>query len=175
MQPEDQPRVPVISSDGQPLMPCRPKRARVLLRDGRAEKTWINGNFAIRMTDRTRDESTVHEMTLGITPGSKVTGFAITQDQDETQERRVIHAMELEHIGHQISIQLQKRTSNRKNRRFPAPVQKNPASITGVNPRAPCLPPYGTTWIRSTSGPGLSPSSIPSPTSGSPPPGSTSS
>ena len=117
MQPEDQPRVPVISSDGQPLMPCRPKRARVLLRDGRAEKTWINGNFAIRMTDRTRDESTVHEMTLGITPGSKVTGFAITQDQDETQERRVIHAMELEHIGHQISIQLQKRTSNRKNRR----------------------------------------------------------
>ena len=117
MQPEDQPRVPVISSDGQPLMPCRPKRARVLLRDGRAEKTWINGNFAIRMTDRTRDESTVHEMTLGITPGSKITGFAITQDQDETQERRVIHAMELEHIGHQISIQLQKRTSNRKNRR----------------------------------------------------------
>ena len=117
MQPEDQPRVPVISSDGQPLMPCRPKRARVLLRDGRAEKTWVNGNFAIRMTDRTRDESTVHEMTLGITPGSKVTGFAITQDQDETQERRVIHAMELEHIGHQISIQLQKRASNRKNRR----------------------------------------------------------
>ena len=117
MQPEDQPRVPVISSDGQPLMPCRPKRARVLLRDGRAEKTWINGNFAIRMTDRTREESTVHEMTLGITPGSKVTGFAITLDQDETQERRVIHAMELEHIGHQISIQLQKRASNRKNRR----------------------------------------------------------
>ena len=56
-------------------------------------------------------------MTLGITPGSKITGFAITQDQDETQERRVIHAMELEHIGHQISIQLQKRASNRKNRR----------------------------------------------------------
>ena len=50
MQPEDQPRVPVISSDGQPLMPCRPKRARVLLRDGRAEKTWVNGNFAIRMS-----------------------------------------------------------------------------------------------------------------------------
>ena len=117
LKPKDQPRVPVISSDGQPLIPCRPKRARVLLRYGRAEKTWINGNFAIRMTDRTRDESTVHEMTLGITPGSKVTGFAITQDQDETQERRVIHMMELEHIGHQISTQLGKRASNRKNRR----------------------------------------------------------
>lgn len=117
MQPKNQPRVPVISSDGQPLIPCRSKRARVLLRDGRATKTWLNGNFAIRMTDRTRDESTVPEMTLGITPGSKVTGFAVTQDQDETQERQVVHTMELEHIGHQISIQLGKRTSNRRNRR----------------------------------------------------------
>ena len=117
LKPEDQPRVPVISSDGQPLIPCRPKRARVLLRDGRAEKTWVNGNFAIRMTDRTREESTVPNMTLGITPGSKVTGFAITLDQDETQERRVIHAMELEHIGHQISTQLSKRASNRGKRR----------------------------------------------------------
>ena len=117
MQPEEQLRVPVISSDGHPLIPCRPKRARVLLRDGRADKTWLNGNFAIRMTDRTRAESNVPEMTLGITPGSKVTGFAVTQDQDETQERRVVHALELEHIGHRISIQLRKRASNRKNRR----------------------------------------------------------
>ena len=123
LKPEDQPRVPVISADGQPLIPCRPKRARVLLRDGRATKTWVNGNFAIRMTDRTRDESTVPEMSLGITPGSKVTGFAVTKDQDETQdqdetrERRVVHAMELEHIGHRISTQLKKRASNRRNRR----------------------------------------------------------
>ena len=116
MQPESQPRVPVISADGLPLIPCRPKRARVLLRDGRARKTWVNGNFAIRMLDRTLEESTVPEMTLGITPGSKVTGFAITQDQDETQERRIIHAMELELIGHIISMQLSKRAGNRGNR-----------------------------------------------------------
>ena len=117
MQPENQPRVPVISTEGLPLIPCRPKRARVLLRDGRATKTWINGNFAIQMTDRTRAESVVPETTMGITPGSKLTGFAITLDRDETQERRVIHAMELEHIGHRISMQLQKRASNRRNRR----------------------------------------------------------
>ena len=123
MQPEDQlvlpaqPRVPVISDDGHPLIPCRPKRARVLLRDGRAEKTWVNGNFAIRMNDRTRDESEVPEMTLGITPGSKTTGFAITLDQDETQERRVVHAIELELIGHRISKDLRKRANHRGNRR----------------------------------------------------------
>ena len=117
MQAESQPRVPVISADGLPLIPCRPKRARVLLRDGRATKSWLNGNFAIRMNDRTRDESEVPEMTLGITPGSKVTGFAVTLDRDETQDRRVVHAMELELIGHIISMQLSKRAGNRKNRR----------------------------------------------------------
>ena len=82
MQPENQPRVPVISSDGFPLIPCRPKRARTLLEQGKAIKTWVKGNFAIRMIDRTRAESNVPEMTLGITPGSKVTGFAVTEDQE---------------------------------------------------------------------------------------------
>ena len=115
--PENQPRVPVISSDGYPLIPCRPKRARILLEQGQAIKTWVRGNFAIRMTNRDRAESTVPEMTLGITPGSKTTGFAVTQDQDETQERRVIHVMELELIGHQISMKLRGRATHRRTRR----------------------------------------------------------
>ena len=117
MQPEEQPRVPVISADGHPLIPCRPKRARVLLEQGKAVRAWVKGNFAIRMTERTRAESNVPEMTLGITPGSKVTGFAVTQDQDETQERRVVHAMELELIGHTISMKLSQRADHRRNRR----------------------------------------------------------
>ena len=97
-KPENQPRVPVISSDGLPLIPCRPKRARVLLEQGKATKAWIKGNFAIRMTDRTRAESNVPEMTLSITPGSKTTGFAVTEDQenqDETPERQVVQMIEL--------------------------------------------------------------------------------
>ena len=117
MQPENQPRVPVISSDGFPLIPCRPKRARTLLEQGKAIKIWVKGNFAIRMIDRTREESNVPEMTLGITPGSKVTGFAITEDQKQTQERRVVQVMELEHVGHTISLKLQKRAGHRGNRR----------------------------------------------------------
>ena len=59
MQPEEQPRVPVISADGHPLIPCRPKRARVLLEQGKAVRAWVKGNFAIRMTERTRAESNV--------------------------------------------------------------------------------------------------------------------
>ena len=78
------------------------------------------------MTDRTRAESTVQEMTLGITPGSKVTGFAITEDQDEIQERRAVHAMELEIIGHTISMKLGKRADHRRKRRSPAAVPETP-------------------------------------------------
>ena len=120
MHQPTQPRVPVISSDGHPLIPCRPKRARLLLRDGRATRMWVKGSFAIRMTDRTRAESNVPEMTRGITPGSRTTGFAVTQDQ-ETQEgqhsRRVVHAMELELIGHPISMKLTRRAAFRRTRR----------------------------------------------------------
>ena len=112
---ENQPRVPVISSDGYPLIPCRPRRARTLLRDGKATRVWVRGNFAIRMTGRDRAGSTVPEMTLGITPGSKTTGFAVTKDEDD--DRRVVHAMELELIGHRISMKLRRRASLRRSRR----------------------------------------------------------
>ncbi len=82
MHQKTQPRVPVISSDGHPLIPCRPKRARRLLKEDRAIKMWVKGIFAIQMTDRTRAESNVPEMTLGITPRSRTTGFAVTQEAE---------------------------------------------------------------------------------------------
>ena len=123
MQSETQPRVSVLSQDGHPLVPCRPKRARILLREGRATRTWIRGNFAIRMTDRNREESNVPGLTLGITPGSKTTGFTVTRDQDELrdqdklQNRRVVHPMELELVGHRISMKLSRRAAFRRTRR----------------------------------------------------------
>ena len=120
MHQSTQPRIPVISSDGHPLISCHPKRARTLIRDGRAAKTWVKGIFAIQMTDRTREESNVPEMTLGITPGSKTTGFAVTQETETSegqQSRRVVHAMELELIGHRISMKLTRRAAFRRTRR----------------------------------------------------------
>lgn len=33
-------RVPVVAANGTPLMPCKPAKARKLLRDGKAIKKW---------------------------------------------------------------------------------------------------------------------------------------
>ena len=46
--------VPVISSTGKPLMPCRPAYAKALLKSGRAQKKWFRGIFAM-MLNQARD------------------------------------------------------------------------------------------------------------------------
>ena len=43
--PSKQRWVPVVSSTGLPLMPCRPVRARKLVQRGRAVKRWKNRLF----------------------------------------------------------------------------------------------------------------------------------
>ena len=174
MQSETQPRVSVLSQDGHPLVPCRPKRARILLREVRATRAWIRGTFAIRMTDRTREESNVPGLTLGITPGSRTTGFAVTQDQDKLQNRRVVHPMELELVGHRISMKLSRRAAFRRTRRSRLRYRK-PRFDNRSKPKGWLPPSSNTTWTGSPAGPGPSPNCIPSPGFGSPPRSSTSS
>ena len=48
--------VPVLSSTGQPLMPCHPARARELVRKGKATKACFKGVFHIRLTQRDTGE-----------------------------------------------------------------------------------------------------------------------
>ena len=74
-------RVPVIHKDGTPLMPCKPAKARKLLRDGKATKHWTKeGPFYIRLTWN----STKHRqpMCLGLDPGAKFDGYAVLTDQE---------------------------------------------------------------------------------------------
>ena len=69
--------VPVLdTTDGRPLMPTRPSRARRLVRQGRAEKLWVKGVFCIRMTDISADdpEVVVDGVELNIDPGARATG-----------------------------------------------------------------------------------------------------
>lgn len=42
-------RVPVISVDGKPLSPTKPKKARAMLEGGVAKKIFIDGHFALQM------------------------------------------------------------------------------------------------------------------------------
>ena len=69
--PTNQNTVPVLDSDGSPLMPSRPSRARRLMRQGRAKKLWRKGVFCVQMTDvSVEDEETVVDgVQLNIDPG----------------------------------------------------------------------------------------------------------
>jgi len=72
-------RVPVIHKDGTPLMPCKPAKARKLLRDGKATKHWTKeGTLYIQLTwDSTKH---LQDMCLGIDPGAKFDGYAVLTD-----------------------------------------------------------------------------------------------
>lgn len=73
--PSEQRWVPVVSSIGAPLMPCRPVRARKLVQRGRAVKRWKNRLFYIQMLDLTEERT--QPVAIGIDPGSKMEGYTV--------------------------------------------------------------------------------------------------
>ncbi len=102
----------VLSSDGQPLDPCHEARARKLLKAGRAA-VWRTYPFTIRLKNRTRAESVVHNHWLKLDPGSLITGIAIVQEDTD----RVVFAAELTHRGQAIRDALIARRAVRWSRR----------------------------------------------------------
>ncbi len=62
----------VINQNGHPLMPCKPAKARKLLRDGKAIVVH-RSPFTIKLLWDCEEQ--VQEVTLGIDKGSHVTGF----------------------------------------------------------------------------------------------------
>src|SRR6266511_5579796 len=102
----------VLSSDGQPLDPCHEARARKLLKAGRAA-VWRTYPFTIRLKNRTRAESVVHNHWLKLDPGSLITGIAIVQEDTD----RVVFAAELTHRGQAIRDALIARRAVRRSRR----------------------------------------------------------
>ena len=107
---------PVYSSDGQPIMPCHPARARQLLANSRAVPHHIKGIFGIRLLDRSRADCQVQDVGLNVDPGSETTGFAITTDDDDGQ-RTVLAAVELKHRARAIKATMTSRRRHRNNRR----------------------------------------------------------
>ena len=107
---------PVFSTDGQPLVPCHPARARKLLTKGRAVPHHIKGIFGIRLLDRSRADCQVQDVALNIDPGSDTTGFAVTTDNEDGQ-RTVLAAVELKHRARAIKATMTTRRQHRRNRR----------------------------------------------------------
>lgn len=98
----------VLDTNKQPLMPCRPARARQLLKNGRAA-VFRRRPFTIILKDRAGGDTQPVE--LRIDPGSKTTGIAIVS------EDTCLWAANLEHRGQAIKASLDKRRACRRSRR----------------------------------------------------------
>src|SRR5262245_12827834 len=105
-------RVLVLDSQKQPLMPCDPARARMLLKTGRAA-VFRRFPFTLILKDRVGGE--VQPMALKIDPGSQTTGVAVTADFKRSVE--VVWGAEIEHRGQAVHESLLRRRQKRRSRR----------------------------------------------------------
>ncbi len=107
----------VIASDGKPVMPCTPRRARLMLEKGKARVIRIKP-FTIQLKDRNSDSCDLQDLQVKIDPGSKTTGFALVRkDIVNPKSITVLWLMELVHRGQQIVKALKQRAAYRRNRR----------------------------------------------------------
>ena len=109
------PPVPVFSSDGFPLMPCRASRARRLVESGSAVKQWVKGVYCIKMVSRTLAQSSLQDTSLNIDTGSKDTGITVVSDDDDGI-RHVLAAIQLKHRSAQIKHSMDQRRAYRRTR-----------------------------------------------------------
>jgi len=99
--------VHVINKNGNPLMPCKPAKARKLLRDEKA-KVYSRCPFTIKL--EWDCEENVQEVTVGIDKGSSVTGFSCVGNG------RILMSGEIHHRT-DIKDKMDARRANRRNRR----------------------------------------------------------
>ncbi len=103
----------VLSSTNQPLMPCRPARARQLLTRGQAA-VYRRQPFTIILRDRTDGDTQPVE--LKVDPGSTTTGLALVGHFGR-QGAVVLWGANLRHRGQAIKARLESRRSLRRGRR----------------------------------------------------------
>ena len=108
----------VLDKHKKPLMPCTPKKARLLLSRGRAV-VHRRYPFIIRLKDRRIEELVVQPLVLKIDPGSKTSGMAVAR-VEETPQGEVHHAVHLSevcHRGEEVHEAMGKRARARRRRR----------------------------------------------------------
>jgi len=108
----------VLDRHKKPLMPCTPKRARLLLKQGRAVVHRVVP-FVIRLKDRSVEDSILQPLALKIDPGSQTSGIALARVQ-ETEEGAIHHAIflaEVSHRGEQVHRRKVRQAQARRRRR----------------------------------------------------------
>jgi 5-methylcytosine-specific restriction endonuclease McrA len=108
----------VLDKKKRPLMPCTEKRARLLLRRGRAVVHRLHP-FTIRLKDRLLEESEIQPVVLKVDPGSKATGVALVREENtpEGPIHHLLHAAEIVHRGEVVRERMRKRAAFRRRRR----------------------------------------------------------
>lgn len=104
----------VLDERKRPLMPCSEKRARKLLRKGRAVVHRMHP-FTIRLKDRTVEKSELQPLRLKLDPGAKVTGVAVLRE-DSPDEAETVLLAEIRHRT-DIKQKLEERRYYRRSRR----------------------------------------------------------
>ena len=108
-------RVFVYGSDGNPLMPCTMRRARMLIDAGRVSRREYRP-FTIHLKDRAVGDgnTTVQPIEVRCTPGARHSGVAVVAILEN--EDRVLYQEEIEHRTN-ISGRLEERKAYRRSRR----------------------------------------------------------
>ncbi|TMD02122.1 MAG: HNH endonuclease [Chloroflexi bacterium] len=108
----------VLDKHKKPLMPCTPKKARLLLSRQRAV-VHRRYPFVIRLKDRRLEESVVQPLVLKIDPGSKTSGMAVARVEAAPQGEihHAVHLAEVGHRGQQVHAAMGARARARRRRR----------------------------------------------------------
>ena len=97
----------VFNKSGRPLMPCKPARAKHLLRDGKA-KVVKRSPFTIQLLYRSSGH--VQEVTVGVDKGAKTTGFACVGNGKLLMSGEIRHRQD-------VKKKMESRAANRRARR----------------------------------------------------------
>ena len=107
-------RVPVTDAEHHPLAPCSPRRARILVQQGKANGRHQNGIYYLTL-HRTIPQESIQSAHLMIDPGKSFTGIAIVRD-DKQQNRTILFCATLRHRN-DIQKRMTQRASSRRTRR----------------------------------------------------------
>ena len=100
-------KVLVINKDGKPLMPCSPKKARLLLK---SKKAYILNYYPFTIKLKYTAYSYIQPITLGMDMGSRYIGISCSTIKDE------VLSMEVQ-VRNDINKKLEQRRSYRRSRR----------------------------------------------------------
>lgn len=138
----------VVNQNGHPLMPCKPSKARKLLRDGRAKVT-CRSPFTLQLLWDCEEH--VQEVIVGIDKGSHVTGLSCIGkgeillsgeihhrlDVKEKMENRRAHRRSRRHRKWYRPKRFNNRSSSKRRGRLPPSIKTNVEEVIRVIKRLP--------------------------------------